>query len=271
MKEHTRILLRGYWLRYDVNKDGVLNVPELRVLLRDLGEDMSVNEVEEIMREFDKDRSNSLNFDEFCNFILTLVEHKRSGKLTHVAVDPAGVCEDDEEEEMPEDLCHLTPKQQRHRIIMRAFTMMIAGTLLVILFSDPIVDLLDVFGTRTHINSFYISFILAPLISNLSEISASFNYAAKQTIKASTISICTLQGSAIMNNTVCLGVFLLIIAIRGLQWTFAAETIAVLVVEICIVCVSLKTTQTLWTALLVLLLYPLSLVIVFVLEKCGLD
>lgn len=51
MKEHTRILLRGYWLRYDVNKDGVLNVPELRVLLRDLGEDMSVNEVEEIMRE----------------------------------------------------------------------------------------------------------------------------------------------------------------------------------------------------------------------------
>ena len=255
MKEHTRILLRGYWLRYDVNKDGVLNVPELRVLLRDLGEDMSVNEVEEIMREFDKDRSNSLNFDEFCNFILTLVEHKRSGKLTHVAVDPAGVCEDDEEEEMPEDLCHLTPKQQRHRIIMRAFTMMIAGTLLVILFSDPIVDLLDVFGTRTHINSFYIS----------------FNYAAKQTIKASTISICTLQGSAIMNNTVCLGVFLLIIAIRGLQWTFAAETIAVLVVEICIVCVSLKTTQTLWTALLVLLLYPLSLVIVFVLEKCGLD
>ena len=155
------------------------------------------------MREFDKDRSNSLNFDEFCNFILTLVEHKRSGKLTHVAVDPAGVCEDDEEEEMPEDLCHLTPKQQRHRIIMRAFTMMIAGTLLVILFSDPIVDLLDVFGTRTHINSFYISFILAPLISNLSEIIASFNYAAKQTIKASTISICTLQGSAIMNNTVC--------------------------------------------------------------------
>ena len=242
---------------------------ELRVLLRDLGEEMSAEEVRRVMETFDKDSSNSLNFDEFCGFIKTLVERRRSGELTQVAVE--GEMEEEEEEEIPEDLCHLSPAQQQRRIIMRSFSMMLAGTAIVILFSDPVVDLLDEVGRRTHINSFYISFILAPLISNLSEIIASYSYAHKQTVKASTISICTLQGSAIMNNTFCLGVFLLIIAVRRLQWTFTSETIAILAVETCIIFVSLKQTQTLWTALFVLLLYPLSLLLVSVLEHFGLD
>ena len=39
------------------------------MLLRDLGEEMSAEEVRRVMETFDKDSSNSLNFDEFCGFI----------------------------------------------------------------------------------------------------------------------------------------------------------------------------------------------------------
>lgn len=75
------------------------------MLLRDLGEEMSAEEVRRVMETFDKDSSNSLNFDEFCGFIKTLVERRRSGELTQVAVE--GEMEEEEEEEIPEDLCHL--------------------------------------------------------------------------------------------------------------------------------------------------------------------
>ena len=57
------------------------------MLLRDLGEEMSAEEVRRVMETFDKDSSNSLNFDEFCGFIKTLVERRRSGELTQVAVE----------------------------------------------------------------------------------------------------------------------------------------------------------------------------------------
>ena len=241
------------------------------MLLRDLGEDMNKEEVKEIIQQFDTNHDSVLDFDEFNKFIRTLVEQRRNGQLTHVHIDPALQEIDEEEEEMPEDLCHLSPAEQQKRIIRRAFTMMFVGTAVVILFSDPIVDLLSNVGKRTGINGFYISFIVAPLISNLSEVIASYNYAAKKTVKASTISICTLQGSAIMNNAVCLGVFLLIIGMRNLSWTFTAETISVLVVELCIICISFKQVQTVWTAIFILLLYPLSLVIVAVLEHFGLN
>lgn len=271
MEKNVRILLRGYWLRYDQNKDGVLSVKELRALLGDLGEDMTEEEVTEVINQFDKNEDRVLDFEEFYQFIRILVEQRRNGQLSHVHIDPAMQEMEEEEEEIPHDLCHLSPAEQQKRIIQRAFTMMLAGTAIVILFSDPIVDLLDNVGQRTGINSFYISFILAPLISNLSEVIASYNYATKKTIKSSTISICTLQGSAIMNNAVCLGVFLLIIAVRNLSWTFTAETIAVLVVEICIIAISFKQVQTMSTAIFILLLYPLSLVIVAVLEHFGLD
>ena len=43
------------------------------------------------------------------------------------------------------------------------------GTALVLVFSDPAVDVLNEIGVRTGIPAFYVSFVLAPLASNASE------------------------------------------------------------------------------------------------------
>ena len=43
--------------------------------------------------------------------------------------------------------------------------MMGLGTLLVLIFSDPMVDVLGEIGNRTGIPAFYISFVLAPMAS----------------------------------------------------------------------------------------------------------
>jgi hypothetical protein len=41
-------------------------------------------------------------------------------------------------------------------------------------------------GARTGIPAFYIAFVLAPLISNYTELSASYQYATKKTTKSMT-------------------------------------------------------------------------------------
>ena len=266
--EHVRILVRSFFYRYDSDHSGTISVSELKILLQDLGESMKTTEVSQLLSEFDRNKDNELSFEEFCCFIVNLVDRRTKGELATIVTESN---EDEEEEEIPSDLVHLSPKQQQRRIIGRSFAMMLAGTALVILFSDPIVDVLDNMAERVRIPNFYVSFILAPLISNASEIIASFAYAKRKTSKASTISISTLQGSAIMNNTVCLGVFLAIIFFRKLQWLFTAETITILFVEICILCLSLKTTQTYFYAILLLCLYPLSIFMVWILEFFGLN
>ena len=269
--EHVRILVRSFFYRYDSDHSGTISVSELKILLQDLGESMKTTEVSQLLSEFDRNKDNELSFEEFCCFIVNLVDRRTKGELATIVTESNEDEEEDEEEEIPSDLVHLSPKQQQRRIIGRSFAMMLAGTALVILFSDPIVDVLDNMAERVRIPNFYVSFILAPLISNASEIIASFAYAKRKTSKASTISISTLQGSAIMNNTVCLGVFLAIIFFRKLQWLFTAETITILFVEICILCLSLKTTQTYFHAILLLCLYPLSIFMVWILEFFGLN
>ena len=82
--------------------------------------------------------------------------------------------------------------------------MMAAGTALIILFSDPMVDALSNLGDRIHVPGFYVAFLLAPLAANLSELMAAVNYASKKTPSTITISITSLEGSGTMNNTFCL-------------------------------------------------------------------
>ena len=104
--------------------------------------------------------------------------------------------EDEEEEEIPEDLQDLSPEQQQRAIMSRSLWMMGAGTILVLVFSDPAVDVLNEIGKRTGIPAFYVSFVLAPLASNASELVATYKYGCKKTVSSMTISLATLLGAA---------------------------------------------------------------------------
>lgn len=55
------------------------------------------------------------------------------------------------------------------------------------------VDVLGSVGDRTGVSSFYISFVLAPLASNASELIAAFNYSLKKTSRTIVISFAALQ------------------------------------------------------------------------------
>lgn len=154
--------------------------------------------------------SSASAFHGFCISVLIirtdkmlLIGDKEEGK------DEIDADEEDEgeEEDMPEEFQGLTPEQQQFRIKSRSFWMMGLGTLVVLLVSDPMVDVLSALGDRTGIPAFYVAFLLAPMASNASELIAAYNYARKKTSSSISISMATLLGAAVMNNTFVLGEF----------------------------------------------------------------
>jgi protein subunit release factor A len=80
--------------------------------------------------------------------------------------------EENDEEEMPEKIKLLPEDQQQAAIIKMSLKIMGMGTMWVILFSDPMVGVLSAFGDLIGVNPFYVSFVLAPLASNGSELLA---------------------------------------------------------------------------------------------------
>eukprot|EP00026_Physarum_polycephalum_P005161 Phypoly_transcript_05190.p1 GENE.Phypoly_transcript_05190~~Phypoly_transcript_05190.p1 ORF type:complete len:592 (+),score=139.22 Phypoly_transcript_05190:164-1939(+) len=177
--------------------------------------------------------------------------------------------EDEDEEEVPEDLAHLPPKKRTMRILLRSGWMMGLGTVVVLLFSDPMVDVLNAMGKELNIAPFYVAFVLAPLASNASELIASIAYAKKKSKKTITISLGALLGAAAMNNTFCLFIFLCLVFAKNLAWEFSAEVISIIFIEVCLFVFALLKTTKLWHAAIIISLYPFSIFLVWLLENVA--
>jgi len=288
--------LKMFFRKYDKNGDGVIDPYELKFLLKDVGEDMPDDKFVVFVKEIDTDGSGALSFKEFAvamkQFLSVKTEYlKTSGEVlsistpTNSSVNTEGEDElpqrkegeeeaeaegeEEEDDEVPEDLANLPPKRQKLRILWRSAWMMGLGTGIVLLFSDPMVGVLNTLGDRFNINAFYVAFVLAPVASNASELIASINYATKKTKKTITISLGALEGAACMNNTFCLGIFLCLIYAKKLVWEFSAETIVIIVIELALFGFSLKRTHRLLEACIILSLYPLSIFLVWFLENVA--
>ena len=294
-KAKLAAMLKPFFRRYDANGDGHMSALELLKLLTDIGEEVTPEGAEQWMRQLDPNQSGSIEMDEFTDAMLTYIKQKARTQLAAGGATPgrgagagAGVGagaaptaamgeaddgddDDDEEEEMPEEFAHLSPEQQQRMIKRKAFGMMAVALSLILLFSDPMVDVMSNVGERVGIPPFYVAFVMAPLASNASELIASLAYAAKKTRKTITVSLSALEGAACMNNTFCLAIFMGLIYFKGLAWKFSAETIAILVVECIIAIVALQPTMTMTHAVLALLLFPGSIAFVAILESAGYD
>merc|ERR1712167_94658 len=102
---------------------------------------------------------------------------------------------------------------------------------------DPITDVLTEFGARTGIDAFYIGFVVAPLITNGSELLASYTFALKKTQKSMVVAYEQLLGAAVMNNTYCLLIFLVLIYSQSLYWNYTAEVISIICAELVVFCI----------------------------------
>lgn len=266
---------------YDLDGNGTLEKKEFSLFLTDFHETIDPDHLESVFSQFDTDHDNTIDFNEFicaCYIIIKSADDPRPATaapectarpVADIIFHEEGG--DEEEEEVPEDLTSLTPEEQQKAIKKRAFTMLFIGTALVLLFSDPMVDVLSEVAERLEIPAFYVSFILAPLASNASEVIASQYYAAKKTRKTITVALTALEGAASMNNTFCLAIFMALIFFRGLAWQYTAETISIILVQLIMGLWALKDKMSASAAIVVCSLFPLSVIFVALLEYLGLD
>uniref|UniRef100_A0A7S4JKE2 Sodium/calcium exchanger membrane region domain-containing protein n=1 Tax=Paramoeba aestuarina TaxID=180227 RepID=A0A7S4JKE2_9EUKA len=152
-------------------------------------------------------------------------------------------------------------------IAIRSAVLLLIGTGLVVVFSDPMVDVIGDFGNSIHISPFYVSFVVTPLCSNASELISSLIFASRKRRKNSSLTYSALYGAATMNNTLCLGIFYALIYFRSLEWDFSSETLSILVVILAVgIPGSLMTTFKIYWSPIVLSLYPLSILLVYLLD-----
>ena len=88
--------------------------------------------------------------------------------------------DDDDEEKSAEG-------ESTKDIAIRSSVLLLIGTGLVVLFSDPMVDVIGDFGDTIGINPFYVSFVVTPLCSNASELISALIFASRKRRKNSSL------------------------------------------------------------------------------------
>lgn len=285
---------------YDQDGNGNLSKKEFQLFLTDFHESIDPEHVDDVFGSFDRDHSGTIDYNEFIRACYIIIKQSNEGsQVVQVMTTPTapprkgGVTRElstkmsmgkvsdsildddgddsDEEEEVPEDLTQLSPEEQQKAIKKRAFSMLLIGTTLVLIFSDPMVDVMSEVAARTGIPAFYVAFILAPLASNASEVIASQYYAAKKTRKTMTVALTALEGAASMNNTFCLSIFMALIYFRGLAWQYSAETISIIAAQFIMGTWAQQDKMSTYHAYYVFALFPLSILFVAIMEHLGMD
>mmetsp|Transcript_27114 Transcript_27114/g.54226 ORF Transcript_27114/g.54226 Transcript_27114/m.54226 type:complete len:554 (+) Transcript_27114:390-2051(+) len=267
-------ILNPIFLKYDSDpKDGMLNQREMHYLFRDMHEEISETEINTLFHQFDMDKDGRISFDEFIHATAYVIKKSYNkdivNSLSLQSIENWKTAShsfsfEEEVEEMPKDLANKRPEMQQTVIKVRAVAMLLMGTTLILLFSEPLVAVMEEIAERSKIPSFYVSFVIVPIISNAPEIISTQFYARKKTRKSLTIALSALQGSAVMNNTVCLSIFMGLVHFRGLAWDYSIETMLILGIEAVLAVFTTKKVLTVLDALIIASLFPLSLVFLFV-------
>jgi Ca2+/Na+ antiporter len=262
----------------DVNGDGHLSLVELRALVAGMQLNaINLNEddaIDKVMKEFDTSGDEEVDFQEFITGIANWLEEARRTKINSPIAGPDYIHEYYEETKRQHYLLgdeggddEENGEDDPRRTTVKAVLFLLLGTLIAAVFADPLVDAVDGFSTATSIPSFFISFIVLPLATNSSESVSAIIFASRKKQRSASLTFSELYGAATMNNLLCLSVFLALVYVRGLTWDFSAEVLVIVIV--CIVMGifgSLRTTFPVWTSFVAFVLYPCSLVLVYVLD-----
>jgi hypothetical protein len=290
-------MMHKMFAKFDANGDGTIDREEFGVLVRDLGIRVQKGELKQMLRSIGGFNL-QIEFKDFKDFINKYSKQMASNhsqskvhlNSTSLKVDTLSVIEEesnrgsevidkvdipvnevvdienDEEEEDDDEEWEATEKTP-FQIQVTAFSMLIFGMIVVAIISDPMVDVLSELANRFNISPFYTSFLITPIVTNASEVIASVIFSGRKTLASATLTYSALLGSTLMNNTMCLGIFLALVYFRSLDWVFSAEVTAIVLIQVIVGLSALKRIVPVWYAALYASLFPLSLVFIYFLEN----
>lgn len=74
MTEEHILKYRQLFDDFDVDKGGTLDLGELKDMLKSVGQDLTLEELQEIIADFDDDNSGEIDFEEFLQIFLKILQ-----------------------------------------------------------------------------------------------------------------------------------------------------------------------------------------------------
>ncbi|PWA89142.1 sodium/calcium exchanger membrane region, EF-hand domain pair [Artemisia annua] len=150
----------------------------------------------------------------------------------------------------------------------KAIMSLVLGITMLGLLAEPLIHSVQNVSSAANISSFFIAFIVVPLATNARAAISAIKTASHRNERTTSLTFSELYDGVYMNNVLGFFVLLAVIYIRGLTWEFSAEVLVVLIVcSIMGAAASLRSKFPIWTSFIAYLLYPLSLLFVFLLYR----
>ncbi|KAF7849242.1 hypothetical protein BT93_L1047 [Corymbia citriodora subsp. variegata] len=150
---------------------------------------------------------------------------------------------------------------------VKSISLLLLGVIILGVLAEPLISSVQSFSKSAGIPSFFISFILVPLATNARGATAAIKAARHKKERTTSLTFSEIYGEVFMSNMLGFCVLLSLIYARDLTWEFSAEVLVVLIVcGVVGLIASFRSTFPIWTSILAYLLYPLSLLLVYVLD-----
>ncbi|KAK0579493.1 hypothetical protein LWI29_027099 [Acer saccharum] len=245
-------LIEVLFRKIDKNKDTYISNDELRALILGIQiEGVGLDEDDfdaKVMEVFDNSGNSHINENEFVTGL--------TGWLTN----------------QPKFFHHDSKKTSEERKkneswwnYVKAGFLVSLGTAVTVLLTQPLMESLQELSTAVNIPSFFVSYVVIPLALSSRQALKTVTSARQKTENAASLTFSEIYGGVFMNNMMGLVIFLMLVYIRNISWDVSAEVLIVLIICTAMgVFASFSTKFPFWTSIVAYLLYPISLLLLFI-------
>ncbi|KAJ0530633.1 putative EF-hand domain, sodium/calcium exchanger membrane region, EF-hand domain pair [Helianthus annuus] len=249
--------------RIDLDKDNFVSQSELKRLIMELNSEKMPEDVDEatakLMQDLDTDGDQQIDLQEFIDRFKEWLNNelvpKSPGPTTNTSQQPWERWMDD-------------GVDKSKWAWTKAIMLLVLGITMLALLAEPLIHSVQNVSSAANIPSFFISFILVPLATNARAVIIAVKTARKGNERTTSLTFSEIYDGVFMNNVLGFSVLLAVIYFRGLAWDFSAEVLVVLIVTIIMgTAASVRSKFPIWTSFIAYLLYPLSLIFVFLFNR----
>ncbi|KAK9064278.1 hypothetical protein SSX86_015658 [Deinandra increscens subsp. villosa] len=269
-------LIKEIYKGLDVNLDGRVSNSELKTLILgiQLQEDGKISDdlVQKVMDQLDISGDEFIQENEFVRILTKWVNQARKSQPQNDYSPLAFFIKRKTSENADEEQTALIPKESPNGQIssilefMEAWFLVIFGSVVTFYIATPLKSNIVSFASEANVPAFLIPYVVIPCASNIPRLLSTITSARQKTERAASLTLSQIYSSVAMSSMSSLTTFLSIVYMRDLPWDVSAQLLVVLIIcGVMAVFTSTRTVYPLWTGYVIYLLYPLSLLMLYLL------
>ncbi|XP_023646030.1 sodium/calcium exchanger NCL isoform X1 [Capsella rubella] len=268
-KQLSKESLKSLFEKIDVNRDGKIQVSELKDLTVEFGVlgrmKCDVHELTTtLLADFDSDRDGEIDETEFEKGIEKwLKQYKFTADSAEPQREYQALQEDDRVLKM-EILNECVFTKLLTKRTLKAVTEVIIGILIVSFLAMPFMMNIELLSVSAGVPSFYVVFAVIPLARNLKNALSAHFCRKKDQARITSDKFFEIYRDVTLNNLLGITIILAIVYTRGLSWDYSTEVLIIVIVGLIIgVPAYVRSTYPFWICVLAFALYFFSLVLIY--------